>query len=299
MHLKIVSILSLVFFAGIQQIGAQNWDIPKPDREKTAPFLFTDSIRSAGAALYVANCKSCHGDPGKNNHANLVPIPRDPVSSEYQNHTDGEMFYIISVGRGLMPTFQASIPEDQRWFLVAYVRSYNKDYVQPPVKASGTGEIASTIKMSLTYNQKDNAIIAKLIDTANDKEMPVRDVVVKLFVKRTFGNLMIGQSNTGPDGKTRIKFPQDIPGDKEGNLELIAVAGTGGKQITVKQQEKIGLAINPPQLLDQRAWWNVRSMAPLWLVIAYVCGGIAVGSSVLFVFMQLKKIRDLNQLKNN
>ena len=100
-----------------------------------------------------------------------------------------------------------------------------------------------------------------------------------------------------PNGKAFIKFPENIPGDSAGNLNLVAIAGTSGKQIQVEKTEKIGIAVNPVKLLDQRAWWNVRSMAPIWLIISYVCGGIAVGCAVFYVFLQLKKIKDINQIK--
>ena len=98
--------------------------------------------------------------------------------------------------------------------------------------------------------------------------------------------------------KQEFRFPEDIPGDTAGNLSLIAIAGAGGKQIILEKTEKIGIAVKPLLLLDQRAWWNVRSKAPLWLVISYVCGGIAVAAVVLYVFLQLKKIKSINQLNN-
>jgi hypothetical protein len=291
----------LLISIGLTDIFAQNapWDIPKEAKEKTAPFLFNDSIRKAGETIYITNCKSCHGDPGKANHAKLDPIPRDPATPEYQIHTDGDMYFILSTGRGLMPNFSTTLTEEQRWQVISFVRTFNKSYVQPPVKLAGSGDVTSTIKMSLIYDEKLKSVIVTLIDKAKDKNIPVSNIPVKLFVKRTFGNMQIGEVPTDVNGKARIHFPEDLPGDTAGNLNLIAIAGTGGKQIIVEKTEKIGVGISPKLLLDERAWWNVRSKAPIWLIIAYVCGGIAVGCCILYVALQLKKIKEINQLNKS
>lgn len=293
--------ISLLLFTGLAGIKAQDkpWDIPADAKAKTAPFLFTDSVKKAGEAVYIANCKSCHGDPGKNNHAILDPIPKDPATAEYQAHTDGEMFYILGVGRGLMPSFQTSLTDEQRWQVISYVRSFNKDYVQPAIKLIAEADVAGTIKMTLSYDEKYKQIIALLLDRAKEKPVPVNNIPVKLFIKRTFGNLPVGAATTNAEGKAYIKLPDNLPGDTAGYLGLIAVAGAGGKQLEAEISERAGIAVKPALLLDQRSWWNVRSKAPLWLIISYALGGIAVGSSVLYVIMQLKKIRDINKVKMN
>ena len=70
--------LFLFIFSGLFKMVAQDmpWDIPADAKAKTSPFLFHDSVKKAGEVIYLANCKSCHGDPGKGNHANLVSYPK-------------------------------------------------------------------------------------------------------------------------------------------------------------------------------------------------------------------------------
>jgi len=298
---KYFTLLVLIIFAVSLNLSAQEtlWNIPKDADERTAPFLFNDSTRMVGETVYMANCKSCHGDPGKANFSKLTPIPKDPASSEYQKHSDGAIFYIATTGKGLMPSFQNTLTEDQRWSVISYVRSFNKDYKQPAIKSENTAEIASTIKMSVSFDEKSKSVVAYIKDLADGKNLPVGDVSVQLFVKRTFGNLPVGQAKTNSNGKAIIPFPSDIPGDSIGNLDLIAIAGTTGKQIAIEQTEQIGVAVNPTNLLDERAWWNIRSMAPIWLIISYLSGGVAVGCTVFFVFLQLKKIKDINQIKES
>ena len=45
-----------------------------------------------------------------------------------------------------MPTFQTTLTEEQRWQVISYVRSFNKDYVQPAIQKITDGEIVSTTK---------------------------------------------------------------------------------------------------------------------------------------------------------
>jgi mono/diheme cytochrome c family protein len=300
MNFKHISILVVFVFSGWAQLVAQEtkWDIPKDASGKTAPFLFNDSIKTLGEAVYMLNCKSCHGEPGKGNYANLNPIPKDPASAEYQNHTDGDLFYILSTGRGLMPTFQSTLTENQRWEVISYVRSFNKDYVQPAVRLEETDEIKGRISLNLTYNESLKSVFATVNEKSDGKISPVKNALVKLYVKRTFGNLPIGQANSDENGIARIPFPTDIAGDSAGNINLVALAGNGSRQVSIDKTEKIGVPVQTVLLLEKNAMWNIRSKAPIWLVISYICGGIAVAGVVLYVLLQLKKIKNINQLNN-
>jgi hypothetical protein len=302
MSLKNIFLLIIISFTGFIGLSAQEtvWNIPKDANEKTAPFLFNDSTRAAGENLFILNCKSCHGEPGKGNfNKQLIPVPKDPASPEYQKHTDGALYFIITTGKVVMPSFQNTLTNNQRWDVISYIRSFNKDYVQAAVKNAGSAEITGTIALEISYDVKLKSIIANIIDTAKGKKIPVGNANLKLFVKRTFGNLPVGEGTSNALGKVIIPFPNDIAGDTIGNIKLIAIAGTGGSQIISEKTEKIGTVVKPTNLLDQRAMWNVRSKAPLWLIISYFCAGIAVICTVLFVFMQLKKIKTLNQVNNN
>jgi len=298
MNKNISLLITVILFLSVQ-VFAQDWVAPADQKNIANPQAYNLANVKKGKELYIKNCKSCHGDPGKANFSKLTPIPKDPASSEYQKHSDGAIFYIATTGKGLMPSFQNTLTEDQRWSVISYVRSFNKDYKQPAIKSENTAEIASTIKMSVSFDEKSKSVVAYIKDLADGKNLPVGDVSVQLFVKRTFGNLPVGQAKTNSNGKAIIPFPSDIPGDSIGNLDLIAIAGTTGKQIAIEQTEQIGVAVNPTNLLDERAWWNIRSMAPIWLIISYLSGGVAVGCTVFFVFLQLKKIKDINQIKES
>jgi cytochrome c5 len=94
--------------------ASQEWPVPGNQLNMENPLPFNLENVQKGKDLYQQNCKSCHGDPGKNNHLPLVPPPPDIVSEQMQANTDGGLFYKITSGRGGMPQFETTISEDDR-----------------------------------------------------------------------------------------------------------------------------------------------------------------------------------------
>jgi hypothetical protein len=275
---------------------SQTTTVPAEAKSKTAPFLFTPETVKNGEKIFYANCKSCHGDPGKGNYAKLNPIPKDPASPEYQKNTDGEMFFILSNGRGLMPNFVNTLNDEQRWQVISFIRSFNKNYTQPAIKITGVVK-TETAKMILAYDSNKKMIFATITDSIAGLRKPLSDISIKIFVKRTFGNLLIAETTTSKDGIGYFNIPRDIPGDSIGTLSLIAKTQGNSKELTSSLNEKIGVITKPKKLLEQRAWWNINKMAPIWLIISYLTGILGIGVTVLYILLQLRKIKKINQNK--
>jgi mono/diheme cytochrome c family protein len=278
---------------------AQTATIPAEAKSRTAPFLFTPETIKSGEQIYQINCKSCHGDPGKGNYAKLNPIPKDPVSSEYQKNNDGEMFYILSNGRGLMPNFSNILNEEQRWVVISFIRSFNKEYKQPPVKTAGEAVKTETAKMELSYDSNKKLVVATITDSTAGQRKPLANISIKLFVKRTFGNLFLAETSTGKEGVAYFNSPSDIPGDSLGTLSLIAKTQGNSKELSSTLTEKLGVVTKPKLLLEQRAWWNVSRMAPIWLIILYSSGVAAVGIIILYILLQLRKIKKITTINHS
>ena len=276
---------------------SQTTSAPADAKAKTSPFLFTPESVKSGEQIYNTNCKSCHGDPGKGNYVKLVSFTIDPASAEYQKFSDGEMFFILSNGKNLMPTFANTLNEEQRWQVISFVRSFNKDYKQPAIKVTGDAVKTETAKMVLAYDIDKKMLFATIFDSIAGFKKPLSDVAIKLFVKRTFGNLVVAETVTGKDGIGYFKFPTDIPGDTIGTLSLIAKTQGNSKELIATINEKLGVVTRPKKILEQRAWWNINKMAPIWLIMAYLSGISGIGVTVLYVLMQLRKIKKINQNK--
>jgi len=138
---------------------AQEWVVPAENGARLSPFAFSDSTRKAGAEIYATNCKSCHGDPGKNNVIKLVPSPPDPASAKMQTNADGAMQFKISEGRAPMPSFKNILTSTDVWKVISFIRSFNDKYVQKTeTKAFGSGAFGEQVKIQLSWLKASNQV---------------------------------------------------------------------------------------------------------------------------------------------
>jgi len=298
-HLKYKIILFFLVIAYSVALYSQNWDVPADKKGKSSSFIFNSETSAKGHNLYEHNCQQCHGTPGKGDFIKLVPVPKDPASKEYQSNTDGELFYKISTGRGTMPSFLSILKEEERWELISYVRSFNKDYKQSPVEALKT---VPKKDVTINLNQLDSGKIEIRVTEKNqDKNIPVVNTDITLFTKRYFGNLKIGNTGyTNYEGKAYFQFPADLPGDKDGKVELIVKMNDeeqfGDIQKTVTLS--LGVPTVSESLVARRAMWNVNKKAPWWIIISYSSVVLLVWGFIFYIIYLLFKIKK-NSLKNN
>ena len=93
--------------------------IPDKDHARVNPFAGRPEAVAAGALVYRDHCLQCHGADaeGRRNYPSLR-------SGHIQNATDGDLQWFLrqgDLGHG-MPSW-SSLPEVQRWQLIAYLRS--------------------------------------------------------------------------------------------------------------------------------------------------------------------------------
>ena len=126
--MKRVSIISTGFaliatlVAGAATIS--RWDkVPAKDHARTNPVAGNAEAIKSGAALYKDHCAQCHGADA------LGKGPKKPSlrSEDVKNATDGDLEWFLrqgELGHG-MPSW-SSLPQAQRWELVAFLRSLSR-----------------------------------------------------------------------------------------------------------------------------------------------------------------------------
>ncbi|HEU0016471.1 MAG TPA: cytochrome c [Longimicrobium sp.] len=132
-------------------------DVPAPytqaQLDSVAPTL-TNPLRSTPATLargryvYETNCSVCHGALGDGKGTVIGPekFPFAPAvnAGPTQARSDGYIYGVIDVGRGLMPPYGARIPHLDRWAVVSYVRQLQGglETRNPPPSVSPAGAAA-------------------------------------------------------------------------------------------------------------------------------------------------------------
>ncbi len=120
-------LLAAALLLTAQQVLGQDWIVPADRAAVENPSAYNLENVKRGKDIFTLNCKSCHGDPGKNNPLALVPMPVDIASERMQANTEGGLIYKITNGRGVMPPFETTISEDDRWKLVNYIMNFSPD----------------------------------------------------------------------------------------------------------------------------------------------------------------------------
>ncbi len=89
-----------------------------------------------GESRYQIYCSPCHGVAGAGNGNVVGPYPRfsvrppSLVGAKIQDWTDGQIYHIITMGRGLMGSYAAQIEPDDRWKIILYIRKLQEAEVK-------------------------------------------------------------------------------------------------------------------------------------------------------------------------
>ncbi|MBW3535178.1 MAG: c-type cytochrome [Gemmatimonadetes bacterium] len=93
----------------------------------TNPVPADEASLARGQVMYDRNCTVCHGANGMSDQAPI--LPKLPLMGAYNlatgaalDYTDGYIYGMIRIGRGLMPSYGHRIGHYDRWHIVNYVR---------------------------------------------------------------------------------------------------------------------------------------------------------------------------------
>lgn len=282
--LKILT--SLCFLLSAMALGAQEWTVPAEAEAATNPTEYSLDNVKAGKSLYVKNCKSCHGDPGKNNPLALVPQPVDIVTEKMQANSEGALYHKISEGRGTMPPFN-TLAEHDRWMLVNFIMNFNPDREQllvdaPPVKA----------KLLASVNEENKAVeIMAEYETEAGNYASLEETPVIVSSRKAFGNLEIGQVITGEGGRAEFLIPEDLTGDENGRVSIVVSLGEDYEAQEVFLDEAVvGKAKAVPQLIRKEVLWSTNNNVSTWLLLSYFLAAGGAWAGIIYVIVQIVKI---------
>jgi len=153
---------------------------------------------------------------------------------------------------------------------------------QPATRPAGT---------QLTVERTVEDGIDLLLVTATDSDgQPLEGVTVGAYIKRLFGELVIGRETTFDDGTAYITLPKDLPPAKSGRLSIFVrviepqdLAGTQA-QIDVTGAPTAEVAPFP-----HRALWASHAPWSLIATLTVLLGGVWLTYG--FVFYQVRCLR--------
>jgi len=297
---KVITLLvALLFLGSVSTFAQSDWKLEDAQTKIKNPVQADDASLKEGKALFTTNCKTCHGDPGKNNGLPLVPKPSDMAEAAFLSaNTDGAIYTKMTDGRITMPSFKAVLTETQRWQIVNYIRSFdeNKKVATAITTIKKVGQaVGAPYQLSLNYNLDDNSLSAFVEGTSTDGSFaPASDIEVGFFMKRKFGNLPIGNPGGVTDsvGLIQADIPMDLPGGEEGKALAIVKLSDVDTYGDISAEAEVNVkAVEIVNLMDERSLWTVSAMAPWWLIITYFGILIGVWGALGYVVLLLLKLK--------
>ncbi|HEV2273506.1 MAG TPA: PQQ-dependent sugar dehydrogenase [Acidobacteriaceae bacterium] len=128
---------ALLVVPGLRAQDATFHNAPASAKQQKNPY---EGQAAQGGSLYQSKCGSCHGMNGQGS-GNIPPLNNDRIKSV----SSGELFWFITKGEidnGMPPW--AGLPEEQRWQIVSYLKSFGS---APAAQASAApASAASTVE---------------------------------------------------------------------------------------------------------------------------------------------------------
>jgi mono/diheme cytochrome c family protein len=127
----VIALTGLAAHSDLDAQAKRSWKAPPAAKQLKSPVAASTTAAENGGKLFRQYCVDCHGAKGDGKGpmaASLKRKPADLTSSQTKALADGEMFWRISKGDDVMPSFEKTfpLPESERWELVHFVRSLGR-----------------------------------------------------------------------------------------------------------------------------------------------------------------------------
>lgn len=288
MNKKLNLLIVAILFLSAQHVSGQDWIVPADKASLTNPSEYNLVNIKKGKVIYQLNCKSCHGDAGKNNALPLVPVPPDVASEKMHANTEGGLYYKITKGKGGMPQFESTLSDDDRWRLVNYIMNYKPGGEQlmveaPPAKAklmASVNEAEKKVEVFAEYDEKGTFV-------------KLTDAPVIISAKKYFGNLVIGNVFTDENGRAEFTIPENIIGDEEGFVSIVIALNENYEVAEVElDRAKVGKLKETPKLIKGgEILWSTNENIQPWLLLSYLGAVGGAWLAIGYVVFQIFKIR--------
>jgi mono/diheme cytochrome c family protein len=102
-------------------------------RELVNPFPADPQTLAEGRRLYETFCVVCHGARGEGDGPLVPKIPNPPsyTSERVRRMPAGQLFHVMTLGSGRMPSYASQVSADERWKIAGYVKTLQSGSAAP------------------------------------------------------------------------------------------------------------------------------------------------------------------------
>ena len=155
--------------------------------------------------------------------------------------------------------------------------------------------------VSLSFSDETGTKI--ITATVTDQTgLPVEEVELFFYVQRTFSLLPIGDgfNETDENGVVEVEFPNDLPGDIEGNVTIIAIIVEHDlyNDLSIETIKKWGVPTHIKENKNERTLWAASANAPITLIVAVSGMILVVWYIILYIIFNFYSISKIKPLKS-
>lgn len=289
MNMKKFIIPIILIFVGISVVGQE---VPA-EEEPIEPVMEMTYVKDSEGNI---NLRS-----NMVNYVNRMPVPLPGLLIEYYAgedslinlgsvNTDGDGWAILQLDDGL------DLPVGIDGSIRYYVEYTGTDDILPAEYEVYVTDVNLEMELSLVDSVK--TVSLRAYSMVEGEEVPVPDEDVYVFVKRMFKDLPLGEDFLDENGEYITEIPDDIPGDADGNIEIIARFNDHYLFGTVEDRETIQWGV-PTQYdfeVSRRTLWT--QIAPLWMIITLSVLLAGVWGHYIYVVIQLIRLRRIARKEN-
>lgn len=141
--------------------------------------------------------------------------------------------------------------------------------------------------------KEDSLLTVKVnfISPAAGADSAKKDLVIGVFVKRTFGPLKIGEGTTDENGEATVEVPNNLPGDDKGNITLMAKLDENETfgNMEASAVQKWGLPVSAKIEKQPRALWSAHP--PIWMLVTFIVLMVVVWGHFIVIVYELFRLR--------
>lgn len=173
----------------------------------------------------------------------------------------------------------------------------NKEFPE----ATGDLEIAKAkIVVDTVIVDSVRTITAKVFELNKTEWMPVKDVEMKIGVRRLGGVLPVGKEatyTTDSTGGITAEFKRDTLPAEKGILTLVVNVEDNDKygNLIIEQKLPWGVKIQQANDWNKRSLWSTRFRTPIWLLFMAYSIMAAVWGVLFYLVIQIIKIRKIGR----
>ncbi len=206
--------------------------------------------------------------------------------------TDGNGFGSIEIPARLL----------SKWKEMSEFELYAKIHDSDSLVEASESVAIKKARVSLDGKVDDESktVIATVEKFENDEWSPAGDVELKIFIKRDFGRLPIGEDSysTDEEGSVKAGFETEIPGDEKGNIVVGAFVEDHedfGSLFAYKELKWGVPTIDDNTEFNERNLWSTRDKTPIWLLVFPNLIIIGVWGTIGYLVLQIFKLKKLSK----